>query len=136
MKPLALLCLPIALALTMALRLPVPEPQNAPTWTVTFTPGPSPTRAVMTALPTKPSKPSKATPTPTPRLAPPSKSTRTPVPEKRVYRCWLPWVSISGAPVVVVGLPPLPVCERDRQAGCAMPTLAAPPTEPPPTAYP
>ena len=119
MKPLALLCLPVILVLTLALTSPAPEPRNAPTWTATLTPSPSPTRAVMTTFPTKPAQ-----------------ATLTPRPEKHIYRCWLPWVSISGAPVVVVGLPPLPVCERDGQTGCATPTLAASSTEPPPTAYP
>ena len=119
MRPLILLCLPITLALTLALTPPVPQPRFVPTWMAALMPGPSPTRAALIMMPTKPAK-----------------ATLTPGPERHIYRCWLPWVSISGAPVVVVGLPPLPVCERDGQAGCATPTLAVPPTEPPPTAYP
>ena len=137
MKPLALLCLPLTLAVTLVLAPPAPE---------LVTPTPSPTRAVMTALPTKPAK-STLTPTPTARMKPtgtPGPTITKPTPwatpgvEKRVYQYWLPWVSVIGSPVINIGLPPLtlPVCERDEQQDCVTPTLAEPPTETPPTAYP
>jgi len=47
----------------------------------------------------------------------------------------LPLVRMA-APIFVMGAPPLPVCEIDDQPACATPTLAVPPMELPPTAYP
>jgi len=108
MKLLALCLLPLAFGLLISANPPPP---------IT----PTPTRARMTVLLPK---------------ATPTLSLTKPAPiHKLRYVYWLPWVSMSGT-TFAIGVPPLPACEWDHQSACAIPTLAVPPTEQPPTAYP
>ena len=92
----------------------------------------------MPAMPAMPAQPANAPPTATRTPWPTALTTPVDPVLRPIYQYWLPWVSAGAddSPVIVIGLPPLPVCEIDGQTDCATPTLAVPPTESPPTAYP